>query len=124
VAGDRFPWMQLRFDAGGPAEDLFQKLDDTSFNLLVFGAPSIPPAIEDEFGDLLHVHAIPQGPDNDAELARAGVPQPSFYLLRPDGHVGLCGPRLEVAALERYLSGQVRLDAGASRAEKAAMTPA
>src|SRR5262249_1701020 len=39
-AGDRFPWLQLRFEAGGPLEDLFQKLDDTRFNLLVIGQPA------------------------------------------------------------------------------------
>ena len=43
-------------------------------------------------------------PINDAELARVHIPQPSFYLLRPDGHVGLCGTRLEPGAVTRYLS--------------------
>jgi 2-polyprenyl-6-methoxyphenol hydroxylase-like FAD-dependent oxidoreductase len=28
-AGERFPWLQLSFQANGPLEDLFQKLDDT-----------------------------------------------------------------------------------------------
>ena len=46
-----------------------------------------------------------------AELVRAKVPQPSFYLLRPDGHVGLCGVRLEITDVKRYLAEQVRLKA-------------
>ena len=42
---------------------------------------------------------------NDAELARARIPQPSFYLLRPDGHVGLCGGLVETDAVKEYLHG-------------------
>ena len=34
LAGDRFPWVQLKMHANGPVEDLFQKLDDTRFHLL------------------------------------------------------------------------------------------
>src|SRR5262245_44182533 len=34
-AGDRFPWLRLKFQPQGPREDLFQKLDDTRFNLLL-----------------------------------------------------------------------------------------
>ncbi len=40
LAGDRFPWLQLKFEPDGPVEDLFQKLDDTRFNLLVIGQPA------------------------------------------------------------------------------------
>ena len=46
---------------------------------------------------------------NDAELAHAQIPQLSFYLLRPDGHVGICGTHLNVAAIKRYLSAQMLL---------------
>jgi hypothetical protein len=55
-------------------------------------------------GDLCRIHVVPADPVNDAELARAQISQPSFYLLRPDGHVGLCGARLENAEIKRYLS--------------------
>src|SRR5713226_5853523 len=34
-AGDRFPWLRLTFQGSGPVEDLFQKLDDTRYNLMV-----------------------------------------------------------------------------------------
>ncbi len=104
-AGDRFPWLRLRFQASGPAEDLFQRLDDTRFNLLVIGQP--PPA-EKAFnlGDLLRIHVVPEDPANAAALARAQVPGPSFYLLRPDGHVGLAGTHLEAGDVARYLSGR------------------
>jgi 2-polyprenyl-6-methoxyphenol hydroxylase-like FAD-dependent oxidoreductase len=96
-AGDRFPWLQLRFEVGGAVEDSFRKLSDLHFHLLAFGqpAPSVPE---------IESHAIPSDPDNDAEMARARIPRTSFYLLRPDGQVGLCGVRLESGQVERYLS--------------------
>ena len=34
----------------------------------------------------------------------AEIPQPSFYLLRPDGHVGLAGTTLDSSAVLRYLT--------------------
>jgi 2-polyprenyl-6-methoxyphenol hydroxylase-like FAD-dependent oxidoreductase len=106
--GDRFPWLRLELRADGPVEDLFQKLDDTRFNLIVIGQPS-PAEGAIGLGDLCRIHAIPADPINDAELARAQLPQPSFYLLRPDGHVGLCGARLEAGAVERYASEHLHL---------------
>ncbi len=58
---------------------------------------------------LLGIHAIPPDPINDVELTRTQIPQPSFYLVRPDGHVGLCGGRLEAAALRCYVAECLRL---------------
>jgi 2-polyprenyl-6-methoxyphenol hydroxylase-like FAD-dependent oxidoreductase len=107
-AGDRFPWLRLKFRANGAIEDSFQTLDDIGFNLLVIGQPS-PPEGTQRLGDLLRLHVLPADPVNDAELARAQIPQPSFYLLRPDGHVGLCGARLEAEAVKRYVSERLRL---------------
>jgi hypothetical protein len=48
---------------------------------------------------------------NDAALSRAQIPSPSFYFLRPDGHVGICGARLEAARIESYLYERLRLRA-------------
>jgi 2-polyprenyl-6-methoxyphenol hydroxylase-like FAD-dependent oxidoreductase len=106
-AGDRFPWMHLQLESGGPVQDLFQALDDTRFNLLVFGgaaAQTLP-----ELDGLLRVHAIPITAGNEAEQARAHVPRSAFYLLRPDGHVALCGETLDAAALRRYLTTKLAL---------------
>ena len=114
-AGDRFPWLKLRLRADGSAEGLYRALDDTGFNLLVFGQPAWDGATLGSAADLVRVHAIPSDPVNDAELARVGVPRRSFYLLRPDGHVALCGASLEVPAVERYLREQMHLGTGAAR---------
>ena len=64
----------------------------------------LPTPVIAEVADLVGVsHASAQ------ELARTKVPQPSFYLLRPDGHVGLCGAQLDVDAVKRYLAERVHL---------------
>ncbi len=109
-AGDRFPWLHLELTPGGPVEDLFEKLDDTVFNLLVIGQPA--DAAASLAGELVRVHAIPAGSPNEQQLARAEIPRPSFYLLRPDGHVGLCGARFELATVERYLTERLGIAAG------------
>ena len=45
----------------------------------------------------------------DAELARARIPRIAFYLLRPDGYVGLAGIQLETEAVNRYLEERLHL---------------
>jgi len=102
-AGDRFPWLQLKFRANGPVEDLFQKLDDTRYNLIVIGQPA-PSEEAAGLGDLLSTQLISDDAHNALELARVRIPGQAFYLLRPDGHVGLAGTRLEPGAVARYLS--------------------
>jgi len=111
TAGDRFPWVRLKFAANDTAEDLFERLDDRKFNLLMIGQSPIATQALDDFGDLLRIHTIAADPANSAELARAKVPQHSLYLLRPDGHVGLCGTSFDAAAIKRYLAEQVQLKA-------------
>jgi 2-polyprenyl-6-methoxyphenol hydroxylase-like FAD-dependent oxidoreductase len=110
AAGDRFPWLRLSFAPGAPAEDLFARLDDTRFNLLLFGQRAL--TIADGPRDLLAVHAIPTDPANDRELARARIPAPCFYLLRPDGHIGLAGAGFDADLLSRYLAGRIGIPEG------------
>jgi hypothetical protein len=79
------------------------------FNLILIGQPPLPEDAMD-FDDLLRIHVFPPDPANDAEPAHAQIPRPSFYLVRPDGHVGLCGARLEVGEIARYFSERLRLE--------------
>jgi 2-polyprenyl-6-methoxyphenol hydroxylase-like FAD-dependent oxidoreductase len=109
-AGDRFPWLRPKLSPNGPIEDLFAKLDDTRFNLILIGQ-SLPPGVLAQQSDLILTLSIPDDPVNDRELIRMRIPKPSFYLLRPDGHVGLAGTRLEADALTRYLTERLQLRA-------------
>jgi len=107
-AGDRFPWLHLKFAPGGAVEESFGRFDDMHFNLIVIGQPA-PGALA--VGDLVRIHEIPADPHNARELARARIPQPSFYLLRPDGHIGLCGARLDFTMVKRYVADRLRITA-------------
>jgi hypothetical protein len=108
-AGDRFPWLRLQWRTEGPVEDVFEKLDDTRFNLIAIGQ-SPPPETALDLGDLVRVHVVPASPSNDEELARVRIPRPSFYLVRPDGHVALCGARIEAEQVARYLAERLHLE--------------
>ena len=102
-AGDRFPWLKLKLKPDGSVEDLFQLLDDKRFNLILIDQPS---ATSGTLGldHLINTYEISSEFENGAELARKNIPHPSFYLLRPDGHIGLCGPLWESASVKSYIS--------------------
>lgn len=102
-AGDRFPWLQIALEPNGPNEDLFEQLDDTRFNAIVIGQPA-PSAESLGLGDLVRVHAIPTTGDNSTALTAKSIATPSYYLLRPDGHIGLAGTQLDVAEVKRWLA--------------------
>src|SRR5262245_6878692 len=125
AAGDRFPWMRLKLEPNGSTQGLFRKLDDTGFNLLLIGQAPLGAGGLGDLEQFVRVHAIPADPANETELARAKVPQQSFYLLRPDGHVGQCGAHIDVAAIKRYLAEQAHLKAQGTRSngERLAMEP-
>ncbi|HEY7573777.1 MAG TPA: FAD-dependent monooxygenase, partial [Thermoanaerobaculia bacterium] len=110
-AGDRFPWLRLRLSPGGPVRDFFGELDDTRFHLVLAVQPAHSQGVG-ELGDLLRVHAIPGDPHNDEEFARVGIPRPAFYLVRPDGYVGLCGGVFDPAALSRWVSERLHWRSG------------
>ena len=108
--GDRFPWLRVKFHGKAAVEDLFQTLDDRQFSLIVIGQ-SLPPAGLLGFDDLMQVHEVAVDPANRDELARRRIPERAFYLLRPDGHIGLCGVRLDVDAVRQYMAEQVHIEA-------------
>ena len=99
--GDRFPWLHLRLGIETRARDMFEVLDDTKFHLLVIGQPA-PARDQLRCGDLLEIHEIPAHPDNLRELARVSITAPAYYLLRPDGHVGLAGTRVDAAEVQGW----------------------
>jgi 2-polyprenyl-6-methoxyphenol hydroxylase-like FAD-dependent oxidoreductase len=103
--GDRFPWATLKFAGGTEPEDLFDRLDDTRFNLILIGQTT---SGADDLSDLLCLHVVAEDPANAAALARFEIPRPSFFLLRPDGHIGLCGTEFDPAAARRYLTEVLR----------------
>jgi 2-polyprenyl-6-methoxyphenol hydroxylase-like FAD-dependent oxidoreductase len=107
-AGDRFPWLKLRLRPDGAIEDLFRALSDMQFHLLVFGSPERRNDWPLD-SDLLRVHMIAADTVNSAELDRAHIPSPSFYLMRPDGYIGLCGLQPEPDAFGRYLQEHLHL---------------
>jgi 2-polyprenyl-6-methoxyphenol hydroxylase-like FAD-dependent oxidoreductase len=107
-AGDRFPWLRLRRLPRGAVEDLYPVLDDLHFHLVLFGQAAPPPG-HDEAHAWLRMHTIPDDAYNASELERAKIVSPSFYLLRPDGHVGLAGGQLEPGVVARYLWDRLRL---------------
>jgi 2-polyprenyl-6-methoxyphenol hydroxylase-like FAD-dependent oxidoreductase len=109
--GDRFPWLHLRLRDGGPVEDTFEAFEDRYFNLITFGQAA-PTAADLGLSDVVRTWSIPSNRENDAELARVGIPQPCFYLIRPDGHVGLSGKIVDAPAILRYFAGTVGLAAG------------
>ena len=65
-------------------------------------------------------HVGPEAPDaaffdldwnQQATLAAAHIPTPSYFLVRPDGHVGLSGGRIDPATLDRYAAERLRIGA-------------
>jgi hypothetical protein len=118
-AGDRFPWLQLTFQGMRRREDLFQRLDDTRFNLLAIGQPA--PSLERlGLGDSVQAHVVPLEAENATALRTVSIALPTMYLLRPDGHVALAGARLDEAALERWFS-DAHIHVGRASAQPAAV---
>jgi 2-polyprenyl-6-methoxyphenol hydroxylase-like FAD-dependent oxidoreductase len=107
-AGDRFPWLHLKFQRNGLVEDLFEKLDDMRFNLIVFGQ-SLPPDAATDLGDLVRIQLVPDDSANAAAFARVHIRGPTFYLLRPDGHVALAGSRFSPVHLAEYMDHTMKV---------------
>ena len=102
--GDRFPWLRLDIEGNGTVDDLFDALDDRAFSVLVFGQQA-PGSKFVAGGEPVRVLTIPDSPANRSALANVGIDGSAFYVVRPDGHVGLAGTRFDAAAVARYLSG-------------------
>lgn len=117
-AGDRFPWLRVALSANGPMEDLFQKASDLQFNLYLIGQSNLGAGFPD-LGDRVRTWVIPKDAGNSRELARVQIPQPAFYLVRPDGYVGLCGVRFDAMRVKDYLARDLHLSPSRATAAKA-----
>jgi hypothetical protein len=59
--------------------------------------------------NLFRTFAVPIDPANAQELIRVQIPQLSFFLVRPDGYIGLCGSRFEPDSFRAYVSQNLHL---------------
>lgn len=109
AAGARFPWLKLNLSDGTEVSDLFSVLDAATFNLLLFGEHTTPPPANNE---LMTVLRVPVTGHNTRMLGAVGITQPAFYLVRPDGYIGLVGGPFDHSALDRYVR---RFQAASSR---------
>jgi len=84
---------------------------------LYLPGPSSGDTADDELGEEARIvfvgatraHVIPDHADNTIELTRAKIPAPAFYLLRPDGHVGMAGGLLQPGVVARYLADRLQM---------------
>jgi hypothetical protein len=74
-AGDRFPWLHLKFVPGGPIEDSFERFGHLRIERpgRDVGEPEVQQAGQ---SGPLRIHEIPADPDNERQLARARIPHP------------------------------------------------
>ncbi|AZI44652.1 FAD-dependent oxidoreductase (plasmid) [Deinococcus psychrotolerans] len=89
--GERLPWVNS--ESGGN----FEALQSLSWQVHVYGAPS--PEILTWCGQWqvpLHVFGFGRG------AQQAGFSENAFYLVRPDGYVGMAAPEFEWTAAEKY----------------------
>jgi 2-polyprenyl-6-methoxyphenol hydroxylase-like FAD-dependent oxidoreductase len=115
-AGDRFPWLHLAFWPGGPLDDVFEKMNDTRFTLLVFGQPG-PAGAPAGFRDLVDLLVVPPTLENELALQAASITGPAYYLVRPDGHIALAGSRFSESDVRLWFADHhVHVDAVARQA--------
>jgi hypothetical protein len=118
-AGDRFPWLRLVFTSGAPAEDLFARLDDTRFNLiLIGGSHAAVPA------DQRVVHSRDPGPGDQQRRSGAGGNPRTQLLLAAAGrpHRACRCPATERGRAAVFL--RARRDRSAERARQGLIGPA
>lgn len=104
-AGDRFPWMKLQFPGNTETEDAFQKLSDLDFQLVVIGQ-DVPPELTDAANLSLQAQVVAANFANKPELERFHIPEKSFFLIRPDGYIAMCGAELRADAIHSYFQEQ------------------
>ena len=103
AAGERFPWMRIRLSGRMVRSRTSTASSRIRASISWFSGEhaSATEANSATWSGLISFRAMRRMTE---ELARANIGQPSFYLLRPDGHVGLCGPGFDAAAIRQYLA--------------------
>ena len=96
-----FPWLSVVFESGGPAIDLFARLDDLHHPCCSWARIARPDWLRPTRREL-RVHTVPLQHGNAARFAAVGIVA-GFYVLRPDGYVAVCGGELD-EAVTRYLA--------------------
>ena len=94
--------------AVGPAEDLYGVLDDRRFNLLVFGSREQTSNWRTSVTSS-RPGSYPTTPRTEPSSS-AAASRSVIFLVRPDGHIGLCGATADAAVIGKYIAGgSVRL---------------
>jgi 2-polyprenyl-6-methoxyphenol hydroxylase-like FAD-dependent oxidoreductase len=102
--GDRFPWMLVTPLGEVRPVDLFQRMDDRRFNLLILGDQLAAPSPH----AFVNVIVIPFDARNEASLRQAGLHRPCYFLVRPDGHIALAGTAAHMPEVTAYLDEHLR----------------
>ena len=108
VPGTAFPGSSSRLRPAAPARTCSQALDDTQFTLLLFGQ-ELTGRIAGSRKPAAHRSKFPSTPSTIRNFAARMSREPSFYLLRPDGYVGLAGTIADRNAITRYLNDSLHL---------------
>lgn len=92
-AGDRLPWVQYG------KSDNFESLKSLAWQVHVYGV--LDKSFEKEVS-LLKLPVLEFNWNDEAK--QKGLMKNAFYLIRPDGHVGLAHPQQVISVLKKYLS--------------------
>ena len=102
--GDRLPWAcpaEARRGIGERRRDNFAPLTSLDWQVHVYGEPA--PALQSVCDQRrLPLHVFPWDPG----MAASGLERDAFYLVRPDGYVGLAGHENDSTALTSYLDSR------------------
>jgi 2-polyprenyl-6-methoxyphenol hydroxylase-like FAD-dependent oxidoreductase len=95
--GDRLPWVKTSASSG----DNFTPLTSLEWQVHVYGETT--PALRSVCDDrCLPLHVFPWEPD----INGTGLERNAFYLVRPDGYVGLAGGEGDATVLGSYLDAR------------------
>jgi 2-polyprenyl-6-methoxyphenol hydroxylase-like FAD-dependent oxidoreductase len=99
--GDRLPFIMLIENE--KEISIQDKVNDTSFHLLVFGKQtSGSMVVADQYKGLLSLDILPFNPQTAALYKRFGITHEGFYLIRPDMHIAYRSNNASFEDFERF----------------------